>query len=289
MSVPRGLAQENPHAAPVGDSGKDQPGTDETREDEESVHVRDDRVHAIVEEEESSRESVESIGEIYAIRHRDDDEDEEWDIEPPELDPSKERNMESRIPELRIKPPRADPREDDEREHLDAGAEPLGATDTADIHVVVHESDESDGEEGEEREVGLAAIPEGVVDGDTRVLLDPRATRTHRDGDSDEDRDDEEDDPRTHARCTRFFFVELGEEGCFAHECLLADMLAETVAIEESDIRGNAEEREEEGEYEVREEKVEISHRMDEEYMPAVYAFSDFCKFALGQTRKKRE
>lgn len=54
--------------------------------------------------------------------------------------------------------------------------------------------------------------------------------------------------------------MEFGEFGCLAHECLFADLFAELVGAEESDIGWDEDESKEEREEEIEEEKSKISH-----------------------------
>lgn len=66
--------------------------------------VGDEGIYDVVEEQESSCEPIEPIGDIDGIRHRDDDEYEEGDIEDPETHLTEEWEMKSGVSEFHIEP-----------------------------------------------------------------------------------------------------------------------------------------------------------------------------------------
>lgn len=130
----------------------------ERREEEKSLMVGNKGVYSVIKEEDSSCESVESVCDIHCIRHRDDDEDENRDIEESEIERSEEWNLKTRVSEFEIEPVCPKSCEDHEKNHFYARREPLGTSDPADIHIIVDESDEPNSRECKEREVGFVSI-----------------------------------------------------------------------------------------------------------------------------------
>ena len=87
-----------------GDESADDEEADR-REDEESFTIADIGVDCIIKKQESSGESIESVGDIYGICHRYHREDEKRDVEPSDDDRSDPRKLHAIIAELRVEPP----------------------------------------------------------------------------------------------------------------------------------------------------------------------------------------
>ena len=109
----------------------------ECREDKKSLMVADECIHRVVKKEESSCESIESICDIHRVRHRDDDEREEWHISPAERKVSEIGNTDFLDSEFWVKPPRSYPREKHEKNHFHSSRKTLRTTDSTYIQIVI--------------------------------------------------------------------------------------------------------------------------------------------------------
>ena len=216
------------------------------REDEKTLRIGDESVHDIVEEEESSRESVESVRDIHGICHRDDDEDKEGNIENPETHFAEEGEVESGMPEFHIEPVRSKSCKYREEYHLDPCGKSLRSSDSANIQIVVHEADESDRCERKECEISFVSIPETVFYSDSEEILNIRREEVYDYGECDEREYGEEDDSRTHRGSSSLVFMKFRKLGRFPHKRFLANLLPEFILMKEPYIRGNEEESQKE-------------------------------------------
>lgn len=227
----------------------------DSREDKKAVGVGYKGVYDIVEEEESTREPIEPIGHIHRIRHGDDDEYEEGDVENPETYLSEKREMESGVPKFYIEPIGPKTCKYRQKHHFYPSRESLGTSDSSDIQVVVHETDESDGREREEGKIGLIPIPETVFYLDTQYILYFRGEKVndHRNGNERENRD--KDDSGAHGWGPGLVFMELRKLRSLSDEGLFANLFPKLVSMEETDVWRNENESEKEGKEEIDEEK----------------------------------
>lgn len=139
----------------------------------ESLRIRDHCIDRIAKKEESSRKSIESIGDIHTIGGRDQYEDEKGNIPYADINTTEKRNMEGRISELRIEPIGSYKGKKDEECHLESCRESFGPSDLSDIEVVIENANTADTHEGEEGDIGLIAIPETVLEASSENGLDP--------------------------------------------------------------------------------------------------------------------
>lgn len=154
------------------------------REDEESAIVGDECVHDVVEEQKSARESVETVGDIDRIRHRDDDEYENRDIQESKMECSEEGDIEARVPEFDIEPVGPESCKYREQDHFDPSGESLGPSNPADIQVVIDHPDDSDSCKSKEGQIGFISVPETVLYLYTEYILDICREQVDDDGNS---------------------------------------------------------------------------------------------------------
>lgn len=233
-----------------------------SRKDEESLVIGNEGVDSIIEEEKSTSETVETVGDIDRIGHSDDDEYEEGNIKESNLECPEERDAEASMTEFDIEPIGSESSKNSEENHLDSCRESLGPSDFAHIEIIVYESNESDTRECKEGEVGLISIPETVLNIDAEDILDIGCEKVNNNRNDDEWEDREENNTGTHYWRPGFIFMKFKKFCRLTHECLFADLLTELVSLEESDIWRDEYEGEEEWEEEIEEEKSEISHRV---------------------------
>lgn len=239
----------------------------ECTEDEHLMIEGDDRVDRIIEEQQSSGKSIETVGDIHRIRHGDDDEDEDGDIEETEIQISEEWHIEAGMSELEVEPIGSERSEQDEPEHLEFRADPLRPSDSADVHIIIHKSQQSDGREREERKIGLAPIPEGILDLISGVGQPEKAEEIvpvsqEEDRKDDEESDNSKDHSASHRGGSCLFGVELREFGSLSDERIIPYLLPELVSIEESDVERSHRKRDDERKHQVGEEELDISHRI---------------------------
>jgi hypothetical protein len=125
-----------------------------------------------LEHEESSCESIESVGDIDTVGSRDEYEDKYPYIEISEVDIPHEWNSYRGESELLMEPVGTDDSEHYEESHLHPCREALGPTDLPDIEIVIDESDESDTHEREYDKIGLLTVPERVIHTSSEILLE---------------------------------------------------------------------------------------------------------------------
>lgn len=90
----------------------------EGRENEKPAVVADERVDGVIHQENPSRETVESVGNVHGIRHGDDDEHEERQVQVSDGNRSEHRDVEPRPSEFEVEPVRSDGGEDEEKDHF---------------------------------------------------------------------------------------------------------------------------------------------------------------------------
>lgn len=119
----------------IPEKGDECPDDEETNrcEDEESLAVADISVDGVVEEKKSAGESIESVGDVDGICHRDHREDEEGNVEPTDSDRSDPREFHRVVSELTVEPPRTEGREENEKPHLELCGETFRSSDFLDI------------------------------------------------------------------------------------------------------------------------------------------------------------
>ena len=241
----------------------DEPADDEQTEggkNEQAAVVTDERVNGVIHQEYSSREPVEPVGNVHGVRHGDDDEHEERQVQVSDGNRSEHRDVEPRPSEFEVEPIRPDGSENEEKNHLYPSGKPLRSADSANVQIIVHDSYRSDGGERKEREIGFVAVPEGEAEGDAEILFQNRSEVHGHHGGYDENRYREQDDASSHSGRTRLVLMELREFGSLSYERFFANRLAELVFPKETDVGRNEEKRQQKSDDQVGEEGGEMVH-----------------------------
>src|SRR3989339_747503 len=113
--------------------------------------------------EKTTCQSIETIRHVHRIRRTNKDEHEDRHVPPPHTDIAVEGHMNLIIAEFHTEPPRTNEADEQEKQDLRQNIQPLPLPETADVPVIIHRTEQSHGEEREERKVHFAALEEGVI------------------------------------------------------------------------------------------------------------------------------
>ena len=113
-------------------------------------------------DEQTTRKTIESVGEVHSVGGTADDKNKEGNIPEADVEIPEGWDMNRVNAELVVEPECAHGGEDQEPEHLWFDSEALGFS--FDVDVVVDEAEESRGDEREDWKPGFVTVDEGVVD-----------------------------------------------------------------------------------------------------------------------------
>lgn len=201
------------------------------REYEESVVICYECVYTIIKKQESSSEPIEPIGDIYRICHGDDDEYKERNIEHPETNIPKEREMKTGMSEFDVEPVRSESCKYCQKHHLNPSRESLGSADSANIKVIIHETYDSDGRERKEREIGLISVPEAIFYLYSEYTLNIGSEEMNHDRKCHDREYGNQDNSSTHRRGPCFVLMKFSELGSFSHKCFFTNLFTKLILV----------------------------------------------------------
>ena len=129
----------------------------------ETLIIAYECVYSVIKEEKSSRESIESIGDIHTISHGRDDQYEKWNIPYPKIEITEKWYTDIMISKFHIEPICSCCRKEKKKDKLHSCRHSLRPSYLSHIQIVIYESYSTDGEECEEREIGLLAWEKRVI------------------------------------------------------------------------------------------------------------------------------
>ena len=141
------------------------------RENKKTMDIGNKSIYDIIKEQKSASKSIESIGHINRICHSDDNENEKRDIENTKTHVTEKRKMKSGVPEFYIEPICSKSCEYHEKNHLYSCRKSFCSSDSANIHIIVHESDKTDYTESSKGEICFISVPETVFDLNAEKIL----------------------------------------------------------------------------------------------------------------------
>ncbi len=213
------------------------PCDDETEgwEDIESHTIGDESICRILEQEESTSESVESVGDIDWIGSWVEYQDKKWNIRIAKVDHPEEWDMDRWVTEFRIEPVGTEWAKYDEEDCLYTCWESLGLADATDIEYIIDEANCSDTEESEHDYIGFLAVPESMTDTPSEYAFHPWTHGVHSDREYGQYDNCHDDEDSAHCWCSFFSFMELGELDRLTHESFFTYLFPHLQSREKSD------------------------------------------------------
>ena len=189
-------------------------------------------IYCVIKEEETTCESIESIGDIHTVRHRRDDKDKKRDIPYTEVEIPYKRYAYFRISQLEVEPVCSECTEEEKEYEFYSGRESFGSTDFFDIEIVIDESDASYCEEREKCEIGFISIEKwkGNIESETRSKILENHRKNHH------EKYNTKNNSSSHSRCSYFSSMETSKLCRLSDESFFPNLLSEIMSVEKSDI-----------------------------------------------------